>query len=72
MKVADRIVVMNEGAKVLEGTPREVLFGDEAEAYGVAVPAVTQVQKLLARDGVIPQGELMTPGELAAEVGGTA
>jgi len=72
VKVADRIVVMNEGAKVLEGTPREVLFGDEAEAYGVAVPAVTQVQKLLARDGVIPQGELMTPEELAAEVGGTA
>jgi ABC-type hemin transport system ATPase subunit len=70
--VADRIVVMNEGRKVLEGTPADVLFGNEAEAYGVAVPAVTQVQKMLARDGVLLRRELMTPAELAAEVGGTS
>ncbi len=69
VKVADRVVVMNEGKKALEGTPREVLFGDDAEAYGVAVPAVTQVQKMLARDGILGQGELMTPAELAARVG---
>jgi len=70
VQVADRIVVMNEGRKVLEGPPGEVLFGDEAEAYGVAVPAVTQVQKMLARDGVLLRRGLMTPAELAAEVGG--
>jgi energy-coupling factor transporter ATP-binding protein EcfA2 len=69
VKVADRMVVMNEGKKVIEGTPRDVLFGDEAEAYGVAVPAVTQVQKLLARDGLAPASGLMTPAELAAAVG---
>jgi len=69
VKVADRIVVMNEGKKALEGNPREVLFGEDAEAYGLAVPAVTEVQKMLARDGILPQGELMTPAELAARMG---
>ncbi len=65
VKVADRMVVMNEGKKVLEGTPREVLFGEEAEAFGVAVPAVTRLQRMLAMDGVLPQGELLSPWELA-------
>ncbi len=65
VKVTDRMVVMNEGKKVLEGTPREVLFGEEAEAFGVAVPAVTRLQRMLAMDGVLPQGELLSPWELA-------
>ena len=70
VKVADRLVVMSDGRKVMEGTPGEVLFGDEAGGYGVAVPAVTQVQKMLARDGRVPAGELKTPGELAASLEG--
>ena len=68
VKVADRLVVMNEGRKVMEGAPGEVLFADEAEGYGVSVPAVTQVQKMLARDGLVPARKLLTPGELAAAV----
>jgi energy-coupling factor transport system ATP-binding protein len=70
VKVADRIVVMNEGRKALEGTPKEVLFGDEAEAYGVSVPSVTRVQKMLAADGVLVADRLMSPGELAQAVEG--
>ncbi len=70
VKVADRLVVMNEGRKVMEGTPRDVLFRDEAESYGVAVPAITQVQKMLAKDRLVPTSGLMTPAELAAAVGG--
>jgi energy-coupling factor transport system ATP-binding protein len=69
VKVADKMVVMSDGRKVLEGTPRDVLFGDEAEGYGVAIPAVTKVQKLLARDGFVARQELMTPAELARTVG---
>ena len=65
VKVADRMVVMSDGRKVLEGTPMEVLYGDEAEGYGVAVPAVTKVQKMLAKDGVVTKQSLMTPPELA-------
>ena len=70
VKVADRLVVMSEGRKVMEGTPAEVLFGDEAQAYGVAVPAVTQVQKMLAKDGLVSARELETPAELAVSLEG--
>jgi energy-coupling factor transport system ATP-binding protein len=66
VKVADRMVVMNEGRKVMEGTPGEVLFKDESEGYGVSVPAITQVQKMLGRDGLVGTGKLMTAEELAA------
>ncbi|MDA4119279.1 MAG: ATP-binding cassette domain-containing protein [Thaumarchaeota archaeon] len=66
VRLADRLVVMNEGKKVLEGTPREVLFGGDAEAYGVSVPAVTKVQKLLASDGLVHEDELLSAQELAA------
>jgi hypothetical protein len=49
-----------------------VLFGDEAEAYGVTVPAITRVQKMLARDGFVSQDNLLSPGELAKALeGGT-
>jgi len=67
--VADRMVVMNEGMKALEGTPKEVLLGGEAARYGISVPAVTQVQKLLQDDGVIGPKGLLSPAELAEEVG---
>jgi energy-coupling factor transporter ATP-binding protein EcfA2 len=70
VKVADRMVVMSEGRKVLEGTPREVLFGDEAEGYGVSVPSVTKVQKMLAADGLLAATGLMSPAELAVAVEG--
>jgi energy-coupling factor transporter ATP-binding protein EcfA2 len=68
VKVADRLVVMNEGRKVLDGTPKEVLFGEEAENYGVAVPAITRVQKMLARGGLVTKEELLTPAGLAGAV----
>ncbi|MDE1853416.1 MAG: ABC transporter ATP-binding protein [Thaumarchaeota archaeon] len=69
VRVADRLVVMNEGRKALEGTPRDVLFGEEADKYGVATPAVTKVQKMLAGGGLVSTDRLMTPAELAAKVG---
>jgi energy-coupling factor transporter ATP-binding protein EcfA2 len=71
VEVADRMVVMNQGKKVLEGTPREVLFGEEAEAYGVSVPAVTRLQKMLARDGLVAEDRLLGPEELAFALEGT-
>ncbi|QQG48669.1 MAG: ABC transporter ATP-binding protein [archaeon] len=50
--VADRVVVMSEGAKVMEGSPGEVLLGGESEKYGVSVPALVEVQRMLRADGV--------------------
>jgi len=68
VKVADRMVVMDAGAKVLDGTPREVLFGEKTEGYGVSVPAVVRVQKMLAKDGVLGEDSIMGPRELARAV----
>jgi energy-coupling factor transporter ATP-binding protein EcfA2 len=69
VKVADRLVVMNDGKKVLDGTPRDVLFGEEAEGYGISVPAITRVQKMLAKEGVVESQRLLTSAELAEAVG---
>jgi energy-coupling factor transporter ATP-binding protein EcfA2 len=69
VKTADRLVVMNEGKKVMDGEPREVLFADETEGYGISVPAVTRAQKMLARDGLAPGDRLMDPAQLAEWVG---
>jgi energy-coupling factor transporter ATP-binding protein EcfA2 len=68
VRVADRIVVMNAGAKVLDGTPRDVLFGEEADGYGVTVPVVTKVQKMLAKGGLAPDNRLLSAVELASVV----
>ncbi len=65
VKVADRMVVMSEGEKVLDGAPGEVLLGDEAEGYGISVPAVARLQKMLARDGLARSNVLLAPSELA-------
>jgi energy-coupling factor transporter ATP-binding protein EcfA2 len=70
VKVADRLVVMNEGRKVLDGKPGEVLFREEAEAYGVTVPSITRVQRMLAKDGIVSQTKLMAPSELAEALEG--
>jgi energy-coupling factor transporter ATP-binding protein EcfA2 len=70
VRVADRIVVMSGGAKVVDGTPRDVLFGDEADGFGVAIPAVTRVQKMLAASGRAPSDRLCDAAELAAAAEG--
>ena len=70
VKVADRLVVMSEGRKVLEGPPKEVLFGEEAEKYGVATPAVTRLQKMLSGEGLASEDSLLGPAALAAEIEG--
>ena len=70
VKVADRLVVMSDGRKVLDGTPREILFGDEAESFGVAVPAITRLQKGLALDRAVTMDALLAPAQLAAVLEG--
>jgi energy-coupling factor transporter ATP-binding protein EcfA2 len=67
VRVADRIVVMSDGRKMLEGTPKDVLFGDQAEGYGVLIPAVTKLQKRLAKMGVVGTERLLSPIQLAEE-----
>jgi energy-coupling factor transport system ATP-binding protein len=66
--VADRIVVMSEGKKVLEGSPSEVLLGDDAEGYGISVPSSARLQKMLSKDGLSFGGRILEPEELASRV----
>ncbi len=68
VEVADAMVVMSGGRKVLDGSPHEVLMGDQAEGYGVAVPAVTKLQKMLAGDGLVRGDKMMTGTELAKTI----
>jgi len=69
VRIADRIIVMNEGTKVLDGKPAEILSNESTEAYGISVPAVTRLQNQLKRDG-LPLRQTFNPEELAEELNG--
>jgi energy-coupling factor transporter ATP-binding protein EcfA2 len=48
---ANRVIVMNDGQIVLDGTPAEV-YGEHARLIGIGLPRVTMLFNLLQRDGV--------------------
>ncbi len=65
--IADRLVVMSEGEKVLDGRPKEVLSNERAEAFGISVPAIYKLRNELKRDGLsLASG--FSPEELAGEL----
>lgn len=65
---ADRIVVMNEGEIIADGTPKEIFSQVERlQSVSLDVPQVTELLHLLEKDGVdMPRGILHTMD--AAEV----
>jgi energy-coupling factor transporter ATP-binding protein EcfA2 len=68
--IADRIVVMDRGRKVMEGRPADVLTDPQAVSYGIAVPPVSMLYTDLMRDGMRLGRVPSTPRELAEEVNG--
>jgi energy-coupling factor transporter ATP-binding protein EcfA2 len=46
-KIADRLVVIDEGKIVFDGTPRQVLYESNVSLYGVSEPAIVKLAKLL-------------------------
>jgi energy-coupling factor transporter ATP-binding protein EcfA2 len=68
--IADRLVVMDGGAKVMDGPPREVLADPRVEGYGVSVPPVSRLYNALSRDGVKLPRVPETPEEMAEELNG--
>ncbi|MGA2664583.1 MAG: ATP-binding cassette domain-containing protein [Nitrososphaerales archaeon] len=66
--IADRIVVMDRGRKVMDGTPSEVLTDPEAVGHGIAVPPVSMLYTDLRRDGLALPRVPATPRDLADEV----
>ncbi len=66
---ASRIVVMDHGSILLDGTPKEVFaHRSELEAAGLAVPQVTRVMDDLAQEGWIVDRNVTTCQEAAAQI----
>ena len=66
--IADRLVVMDGGSKVMDGPPREVLADPRVEGYGVSVPPVSRLYNALSKDGVRLTRVPETPEEMAEEL----
>lgn len=66
---ADKVIVMEQGKIVMQGTPREVFSRvEELKAYRLDVPQVTLVAHELQKEGVpIPNG-ILTIDELVEEL----
>jgi len=66
---AERIVVLNDGRKYMEGTPREVFArAAELEAVGLDVPQVTKIAGELVRRGLPIDPSVYTVEELEAQL----
>ena len=62
---ADRIIVMEKGKKVLEGTPREVFTKvEELKRIGLDVPYMTELSKELIESGLKIDSDILTVDEM--------
>ncbi|MEG0642176.1 MAG: energy-coupling factor transporter ATPase [Clostridium sp.] len=60
-KLAERIIVMNKGGVVLEGSPCEVFKEiDKLESIGLGVPQVTYLMRALKEKGFDVSGDIFT------------
>ncbi len=50
-KICDRMIVIDNGHLILDGTPREVLSRADVQSFGVTVPAVVKLAKGLGLSG---------------------
>jgi energy-coupling factor transporter ATP-binding protein EcfA2 len=66
--IAHRLVVMDGGAKVMDGPPQDVLADDRVEGYGVGVPPIAKLYNALSKDGVRLRKAPQTPEEMAEEL----
>lgn len=66
---ADRVVVMEKGRKVFEGTPREVFnHVGELKKIGLDVPYMTELSHLLAEEGINIKQDILTVDEMVGEL----
>ena len=62
---ADRIIVINEGDVVLEGTPREVFSNvEQMKEIGLDVPETTEISYLLNKSNINVRADVLTVDEL--------
>lgn len=64
--LADRIIVLDDGKMLMEGTPAEVFAReDELVRCGLSVPQCTELVHMLARDGYALDGDCVALDECA-------
>ena len=51
-KYANKVIVMNEGAVALTGTPKDIFTSEKARLIGVGIPKATKLYQHLKRQGV--------------------
>ncbi|TYP50336.1 energy-coupling factor transporter ATPase [Thermosediminibacter litoriperuensis] len=62
---ADRVIVMNRGRVVMEGTPREIFSRvEELKEIGLDVPQVTELAHRLKGRGLEVRGDILTIDEM--------
>ena len=67
---ADRIIVINEGDVVLEGTPREVFSNvEQMKKIGLDVPEPTEISYLLNKSNINVRRDVLTVDELVEALG---
>lgn len=68
-KYVDRLIVMNHGSAMFDGTPKEVFHHyQELEAVGLAAPQVTYLMHELRKKGIPVDGEATTLEEAKASI----
>lgn len=66
---ADRVIVMDKGRKLIEGTPREVFSQvDTLKMVGLDVPQMTELSQLLSDDGIPIRRDILTVDEMVGEL----
>ncbi|HDF2383057.1 TPA: energy-coupling factor transporter ATPase [Clostridioides difficile] len=66
---ADRVVVMEKGKKILEGTPREVFSKTKMlKEIGLDVPCMTELSSLLIEEGINISSDILTVDEMVMEL----
>lgn len=67
--LADRLIVMNQGHKQMEGNPEQVFrSGSELTELGLDLPFAMRMTHLLRKEGVDIKGEHMTEDKLVNEL----
>lgn len=66
---ADRVIVMEKGRTLLEGTPREVFSNIEMlREIGLDVPCMTELASLLKEDGLDISSDILTVDEMVMKL----
>ncbi len=68
--LADRMIVMNRGEKVLEGEPAQLfaMHGERLKAYQLDLPFSIQLKEKLSERGIALSGQSLTHEELVDEL----